>query len=168
MSAVWLYPIDPSSAPRQSRSDKWKPSAPVQRYRAYKDELKLKHVHIPKPFHHFIFLIPMAPSWPTHRKLQMEGKPHEQKPDRDNLEKAVLDALLPDSDCMIWNGSTSKVWSQHGGLIVANVHVDIDADGIEHGTMMRIYTALRRWHVGQPAFPHQDESGPYRLHRFTF
>ena len=43
----------------------------------------------------------------------MNGKPHQQKPDKDNLEKALLDALCED-DSYIYDGRVSKYWSDAG------------------------------------------------------
>lgn len=47
----------------------------------------------------------------------MNGKPHQQKPDKDNLEKALLDAIFED-DCRIWDGRVSKVWGETGKIII--------------------------------------------------
>lgn len=46
------------------------------------------------------------------------GKPHTLKPDRDNLDKAILDAVSaagawPD-DCIVWSGGLRKVWCKPG------------------------------------------------------
>lgn len=47
----------------------------------------------------------------------MDGKPHQQKPDKDNLEKALLDAIF-DDDSRIWDGRVSKVWGATGMIRV--------------------------------------------------
>lgn len=47
----------------------------------------------------------------------MDGKPHQQTPDKDNLEKALLDAVY-DNDCRVWDGRVSKIWGREGKIIV--------------------------------------------------
>ena len=39
------------------------------------------------------------------------NKPHMMKPDRDNLEKCLQDALAK-SDCHVWDGRVTKYWSE--------------------------------------------------------
>jgi Holliday junction resolvase RusA-like endonuclease len=48
------------------------------------------------------------------------GKPHQQKPDKDNLEKALLDAIFED-DCRIWDGRVSKVWGETGQILIGEI-----------------------------------------------
>jgi Holliday junction resolvase RusA-like endonuclease len=44
-----------------------------------------------------------------------EQMPHTQKPDKDNLEKAVMDALTSigiwKDDCQVYGGITEKYWT---------------------------------------------------------
>lgn len=112
-----IYHIKPCPSPRQNRSDKWKKRPAVLRYRAFRDEIRLNKVHI-NPFgDHIIFYIPMPKSWSYKKKLEMEGKPHRQKPDLDNLLKALLDAVF-EEDCMIWDIHTTKYWHERGMIII--------------------------------------------------
>lgn len=59
----------------------------------------------------------MPKSWSGKKRAQMAGKPHQQRPDRDNLEKALLDALFSE-DCAVWDGRTTKVWGETGQIII--------------------------------------------------
>ena len=59
--------------------------------------------------------MPMPQSWSNKKRDEMRHKPHQQKPDIDNLIKAVLDALLED-DCAVWMVEACKVWSDKGGI----------------------------------------------------
>ena len=59
---------------------------------------------LPKCDWHIIFYIPT----PIQKRW---NKPHMMKPDRDNLEKCLQDALCK-SDCDIWDGRTTKYWSE--------------------------------------------------------
>jgi Holliday junction resolvase RusA-like endonuclease len=117
---IHVYPITPVPAPRQTRADQWKdpPRPPVARYRAYCDELRLRQVRVPEPFHHAVFVLPMPPSWRVKQRAAHEGMPHQQKPDRDNLEKALLDALF-ENDASVWDGRTTKLWGTQGLLILS-------------------------------------------------
>ncbi|MBG3071584.1 RusA family crossover junction endodeoxyribonuclease, partial [Proteus mirabilis] len=51
---------------------------------------------------------------------EMNGKPHQQKPDKDNLEKALLDAIF-DDDSRVWDGRVTKVWGKRGQIIIQEV-----------------------------------------------
>ena len=51
----------------------------------------------------------------------MDGQPHQQTPDKDNLEKALLDALCPDGDARIWDGRVTKRWGYKGQIIIVRV-----------------------------------------------
>lgn len=115
---IFVHAITPVSAPRQVGRDAWDPSPHVQRYRAYRDELRARRVHVPEPFHHAIFVLPMPKSWSAKRRLELHGQPHQQKPDRDNLEKALLDACFGE-DSHIWDGRTTKLWGERGLLILS-------------------------------------------------
>jgi len=100
-------------AVRQVQKDKWKPSEKVKRYRAYRDELRLKipqNFAMPSEGYHLTFYLPIPASWSKKKRAAMEGQPHQSKPDKDNLEKAFLDAILSD-DAQVWDGRVSKRWS---------------------------------------------------------
>lgn len=106
---------DVCAAPRQSRRDKWDPSDPVLRYRAYKDLVRLcvpKRVLDSAPGELTLeFELPIRKSWSKKKQAELVGKPHTLKPDIDNLCKAVLDAMWPDGDSFVWKITASKVWS---------------------------------------------------------
>lgn len=121
---IRVYPITPVPAPRQVARDKFNPSASVQRYRAFRDECRLRHVQLPRPFHHVIFILPMSRSWSGKERLRLMGMPHEMRPDRDNLEKALLDAVYGE-DCQVWDGRATKLWGPQGMIIVSRENLDI-------------------------------------------
>lgn len=111
------YLITPMGKPRMTRSDKWKQRPEVLRYQAFKDEVRLNKVSLPESGYHITFVIPMPKSWSKKKQAEMNGKPHQQKPDKDNLEKALLDAIFED-DCRIWDGRVSKVWGEAGKIVI--------------------------------------------------
>lgn len=110
------YPIEPVSAPRQVRSDVWNPSPSVLKYRSFRDEVRLRAVIIPVPCD-LIFFISMPASWSQKKKLAMNGQPHTQKPDLDNLCKALFDSVF-ESDSQIWKFRAEKRWRITPGILI--------------------------------------------------
>ncbi|MDG3034169.1 RusA family crossover junction endodeoxyribonuclease [Vibrio parahaemolyticus] len=98
-----------------TQRDKWKPSAQAKRYFAYKDECRLKRVFVPTHGAHITFHLPMPKSWSQKKRKKMDGRPHKQRPDKDNLEKALLDAVYSE-DCAVWDSRVTKLWAQTGKI----------------------------------------------------
>ena len=115
-----VYPITPIPKPRMTQSDRWKKREPVLRYRAFCDHVRLLGIKIPESGYHITFVLPMPQSWSKKKREEMTGKPHQQKPDKDNLEKALLDAVF-DEDCRVWDGRVTKVWGESGQIIITSV-----------------------------------------------
>ncbi|MBN3093504.1 RusA family crossover junction endodeoxyribonuclease [Pectobacterium brasiliense] len=111
------YNITPLGKPRMTQRDKWQKRLPVLRYRAFCDEVRLNKITLPESGWHVTFVLPMPPSWSKKKRSEMNGKPHQQKPDKDNLEKALLDAIF-DDDSRIWDGRVSKIWGEVGKIII--------------------------------------------------
>jgi Holliday junction resolvase RusA-like endonuclease len=111
------YPITPCPKPRMTRSDKWKQRPCVMRYRAFADEARLRDLKVNESGTHLRFDLPMPKSWGKAKRLSMEGQPHTQKPDIDNLVKAVFDALYTD-DSHIWHFSAEKRWAVVGSISI--------------------------------------------------
>lgn len=109
-----FYPVPPCPKPRMTRSDKWKKRDCVMRYWAFKDEINAYGVKLPDSCC-VVFHLPMPKSWSATRKFAMIGKPHQQKPDLDNLIKALCDALL-EKDEVLWNINAKKIWSPNPGI----------------------------------------------------
>lgn len=105
---------EPVAAPRMTRADKWKQRPCVLRYRAWKDLIRATAGEIP-PAEQVIELSWCAvfsppASWSKKKRAAAIGTFHRSKPDRDNLDKAVLDALYPDGDAAIAFGTIRKEW----------------------------------------------------------
>lgn len=66
----------------------------------------------------------MPGSWSRAKRLAMEGMPHESTPDRDNLEKALLDSVYG-QDCHVWDGRTTKLWGTQDLIIVSREQIAI-------------------------------------------
>jgi len=90
------------------------------RYRAFADEVRAAGITIPESCFHIIFILPMPDSWSKKKKEAMNGKPHQRKPDKDNLEKSLLDAVFKE-DSRIWDGRVSKIWGEEGRIIITEI-----------------------------------------------
>ena len=93
-----MYQGEPVGKPRMTRSDKWNKRPPVVKYHSFKDEFILnarlagfKADLIPTGLDVVAF-IGMPDSWSRKKKAALAGEPHMQKPDADNILKAVADS----------------------------------------------------------------------------
>ncbi len=111
------YDIVPCAKPRMTQRDKFARRPCVVKYWAFKDECRLKGVYVPTCGAHIKFTIPMPPSWPKKKKKIYDGAPHTDKPDIDNLLKAILDAVYVD-DSIVHDIRVSKWWGAEGQIIV--------------------------------------------------
>lgn len=118
------FKVDPMGKPRMTQSDKWKKRDVTDRYWELKDHLVKQasavNFILPECNYHMIFYIGMAKSWPKKKKEEMNMMPHQQKPDKDNLEKAVLDSLCKE-DAHIWDGRVSKFWAYKPSLVIYKI-----------------------------------------------
>ena len=114
-----IYNIKPVAKPRQTRSDKWKTRPAVMKYRAFKDECRLNKVELPDFGAHVTFVIPFPKSYSLKKRKNLDGKPHVQVPDVDNLAKALMDAIFGDDSC-VYDIRISKYWGYSGKIIIKN------------------------------------------------
>ena len=96
-----------------TQRDKWAKRPAVLRYRAFADEVRARGVQVPYFGAIITFGIPMPRSWSSKKKTAMLSAPHQQKPDIDNLLKALLDAVHKD-DSGIWQITACKRWAENG------------------------------------------------------
>ena len=112
------YPITPIGKPRMTRRDTWKKRPCVLRYYAFKDLIRLYRVDVPMSGATIRFELPMPPSWSKKKREAMNGQPHQQKPDIDNMLKALLDAVYHD-DSVVWHlAGLEKRWAVEGAIMV--------------------------------------------------
>ncbi len=113
-----LYDITPVPKPRQTQRDKWAKRPSVMRYRAFADEVRLRGVKVKDSGTHVIFYMPMPKSWSDKKKQEMVWTAHRQKPDLDNLLKALLDAIYTlgrvEDDCVVNDIRATKIWADVG------------------------------------------------------
>lgn len=116
----YIFDIEPNRAPRMVRSDKYAKRPVVERYFAFRNFMRLR-ANILKceltPVMEITFIITMPASWSKKKRLEMDGKPHQQDPDIDNLIKAVLDSFGKE-DNFVWRVTAQKIWGKSGKVII--------------------------------------------------
>lgn len=119
--------IEPMGKPRMTQRDKWKQRPVVMRYRAYADKLRAMCLNIEQApvavSWTAYFSIPG--SWPLKKRKAMAGQPHRAKPDRDNIDKGIMDALWQ-RDEGIACGTLCKLWDDGLG---ARIEIEVDGGG---------------------------------------
>lgn len=118
MTKTYEIDIDPCPKPRMTQRDKWMRRSCVQRYYDFCDNFREKFPFSEFPNEIIVdFYLKMPNSWSKKKKKSMIDQPHQQKPDIDNLCKAVFDALKID-DAHIWKIQASKRWSDRGLIVL--------------------------------------------------
>ncbi|WP_149323844.1 MULTISPECIES: RusA family crossover junction endodeoxyribonuclease [Enterobacter] len=112
-----IYEITPIGKPRMTQRDRWHKRPATATYWAYKEQVRLLGIRLPESGYHVTFVIPMPKSWSKTKRAQYVGQPHQPKPDKDNLEKALLDAVF-DEDSHVWDGRVTKIWGETGQIII--------------------------------------------------
>ena len=143
----YIFDIAPSPAPRMSRQDKFKPSDRVLRYKAFREELTLEAnvqglKELPAAMG-FSFEIAMPESWSKKKKALHIGQIHQQKPDLDNLIKAVKDSLTyrreADDSHVATYLFAQKSWAEKGSIRLYAVEEHQDWSGV----LMSIKNTIR-------------------------
>jgi len=124
-------PGTPIGKPRMTQRDKWKNRPCVERWFAWKDQaasqLREAGGHPANVVKSLSWVANFVPpkSWSKKKREAALGQPHRSKPDRDNIDKAVLDSLFPESaggDSGIPSGHLRKVWAPEASLEVEIVY----------------------------------------------
>lgn len=122
--SVARYEITAVPKPRMTKRDKWAKRPCVVRYFNYCDELRELGFTLPDFGYHVICLMPMPKSWSKQKRAEMLNTPHLSRPDKDNIEKALLDATRKE-DCTVWDGRITKIWAESGAIIVKTNACDL-------------------------------------------
>jgi Holliday junction resolvase RusA-like endonuclease len=108
---------EPMGKPRMTQRDKWAKRPVVLRYRAFADHARASAPIDLPPFPESVSwtaYLPLPDSWSQKKKGAHAGRLHQSKPDRDNIDKAILDALW-ESDSCIAHGVVEKRWDDGKG-----------------------------------------------------
>jgi Holliday junction resolvase RusA-like endonuclease len=115
--------IPTCSKPRMTQRDRWAKRPCVVKYRKFCDELRaaIDVVGLDIAGLDLIFHIQMSKSWSKKKKVFMNGQPHRQVPDSDNLMKAFKDALLKD-DSGVYDERARKFWTDGPSFIEFSIY----------------------------------------------
>ena len=115
----FIFAVEPVPKPRMTRSDRWNERPATSRYWAFKDELcyaaNKGGYKVPAVLSVWFYL-PMPQSWSKKKQESMYGKPHQSKPDLDNLLKAFKDALCEDDSYVHHYIDVRKIWATRGRI----------------------------------------------------
>ncbi len=114
-SKTFIIEGKPIGAPRMSQRDRWKKRPCVLRYFAWRDKAREAAGELPpteqiESVSWVAYFEPPA-SWSKRKRAEHLGKLHRSKPDRDNLDKSLLDALFKE-DSQIASGEIQKRWGE--------------------------------------------------------
>jgi len=115
-----IIDIAPMGAPRMTRSDKWNKREVVARYFRFKDDVRSLCERVGYEQGErldIVFVMPAPPSWSKKKAASFLGKPHQNKPDTDNMVKAWLDAHLKE-DSHVWDIKAMKIWGEYGQIML--------------------------------------------------
>ena len=123
---VYIIPI---GKPRATQRDKWSPSPAVQRYRAWADLFRAKLGSYPRdPVGvSWVAYLPIPPSWSKKKKAEMSGGYHRSTPDRDNIDKAILDSMFKRDEGVAF-GIINKYWDDGEGPRIEITLISLDCD----------------------------------------
>jgi Holliday junction resolvase RusA-like endonuclease len=115
-------PIAAIGKPRMTQRDKWAKRPCVERFHSWCDALRAVAGKVPPPESvlslSWLAVFAMPESWSRKRKEASLGKLHRSKPDRDNIDKGILDCLYK-SDSGIARGHIEKRWGTSSSLTIA-------------------------------------------------
>ena len=87
-----------------------------------RDQLRLLRVHKAASEHAMgvVFYLPIPRGWSKARRIAAHLTPHQQRPDVDNLLKALFDSAWPEEDCRAWDVRATKLWAADpiGGVLI--------------------------------------------------
>ena len=135
---IGSWPVRAMGKPRMTQRDRWNPSPQVKRYLAFKDELRLRTAsrrsHIeevlfsPGSTTAWIFYVKMPTSYyrggkrssENTKAFKLRNTGMDQKPDLDNIMKAVWDTLAIE-DKAIYGLMAWKLWSDEDRITMYHV-----------------------------------------------
>jgi Holliday junction resolvase RusA-like endonuclease len=109
----FTIPGDPIGAPRMTQRDRWKRRPVVLKYFAWRDKARAAAGPMPpaEQVESLSWVAYFSPpvSWSKKKQAAAIGTLHRAKPDRDNIDKAILDSLFGE-DQAIAKGTIEKRW----------------------------------------------------------
>ena len=143
--SYYIFWIDFVPAKRMTIGDTRKPSKEATRYFEYCNRLRSIVLDsdfdakvLTKNYYHLIFNFPLSKSWSKKKKLSLEDEPYNKHPDKDNIEKGFLDALLPSYPKNLGTKAKRDIASY---MNIKDL-VDIDDKKVSMGSVVKSYSEL--------------------------
>lgn len=115
------FDICPFPKPRMTQRDRWAKRPRIVKYHIFCDGLRhyasLNNYEVGKELS-LTFIMEMPKSWSKKKRNELNGQPHTQRPDLDNLIKAFKDALCEDDSHVHTYFNMKKVWGEEGKIII--------------------------------------------------
>lgn len=112
------FDIEPIGKPRMTQRDKFVKRKCTTEYWNFKDYLNKDGFCLSNKFS-ILFCLPFPKTYSKKKCKELFLKPHQQKPDIDNMLKAVIDSLK-DDDKSICDIKARKVWSYKPAIFIIN------------------------------------------------
>lgn len=119
---MFVYKGGICSKPRMTQRDAWAKRPCVIKYYNFKDNITLQANTQNFTINESIDVVvgvQIPKSWTKKKKAEMEGMPHQQRPDIDNYVKAILDALC-EEDSYVHTVNARKVWFSEPFITIKN------------------------------------------------
>ena len=112
---ITLNNVKPMGKPRMTRQDKWKKRPKVIRYRAFSNALRFAAGELPPAELiedlSWVATFAFPKSYSKKKRAALMGQLHRNVPDRDNIDKGILDSLFA-QDSAIAKGTIEKRWGE--------------------------------------------------------
>ena len=141
---VLVIPGEPVSKPRMTQRDKWAQRPCVMKYRAWADKARAIAGSLPPTSRiaslDWVAYFEPAESLSAKKRAALLGKPHRNRPDRDNIDKATLDSLFT-NDSGIARGVIQKTWDENARVEItitledSSLPDDADMKRMERGSV---------------------------------
>lgn len=123
-SIRFTIPLAMMGKPRMTHRDKWKKRPCVVRYRDWMDAARpFIPANLPTSPSGLSWTayFPFPKSYSKKKRAELSGKPHQEKPDRDNCDKGLLDFLFT-QDKSVAFGTIRKLWDDGSG---ARIEIEV-------------------------------------------
>lgn len=83
-------------------------------------EALINDYQVPDVLKDITFIIQMPKSWTKKKKQELDGQPHQQKPDLDNILKGFKDALCENDSYIHSYNNVRKIWGYEGKIVIGS------------------------------------------------
>ena len=119
----FIVPLTAMGKPRMTRRDKWAKRDCVVRYREFCDLLRhyCQGMPLDPVYLEWVAYFPIPASLSKKKAEELVNQFHRVKPDRDNIDKAIMDALFKQDQRLAVGAQEKRYDDGHGPRIVIRV-----------------------------------------------